>query len=89
MLGVKSLQSSSTGYLPHLAFARLKRQRRAASKVERIRLRPEEAEWKRRGEGLRLAQAAAGTLDLLSVGADFIPLEEGGGEKTKKQLWNF
>lgn len=68
-------------------FARLKRQRR---KVEPIRLRSEEAEWKRCGEGLGLAHAAAEALDLLSVGADFNPPEEeeGGGRKTK-QLWNF
>lgn len=40
--------------------------------------------------GLRLAQAAAEGLDLLSVGADFIPLEEeGGGEKKQKTQNNF
>lgn len=84
MLGVKSLQSFSAGYLPHLVFARFKRQRGAGSKVEQICLRSEEAEWKRRGEGLRLALAAAEELDLLSVGADFIPLEEDEGGKKKK-----
>lgn len=84
MLGVKSLQSFSTGYLPHFVFARLNLQRRAGSKVEQIRLRWGEAEWKRCGEGLRLAQAAAEGTDLLSAGSDFIPLEEEEGNPPKK-----
>lgn len=84
MLGVKSLQSFSTGYLPHSVFARLKRQRRAGSKVQPIRLRSEEAECKRCGEGLGLAHAAAEALDLLSVRAHFIPPEEEVEKKPPK-----
>lgn len=81
MLGVKSLQSFSTGYRPHFVFARLKLQRRAGSKVEQIRLRSEEPERKC-GEGLRLARAAAEEVDLQ---ISFLWRKKKGGKKNKNK----